>query len=77
MPIEFYAAVDGYLEKQKESAMVIRFASYRIAECFAGTKAVKNINTFWPMDKEDEPKGIDMTKERYEAILKRHKLKVK
>jgi len=56
--------------------MIIRFASYRIAECFAGTKAVKNIETFWPMSDKEENK-VDMTKERYDAILKRHKLKVK
>jgi hypothetical protein len=56
--------------------MIIRFASYRIAECFAGTKAVKNIESFWPMgDKVDNK--LEISKERYEAILKRHKLKVK
>jgi len=40
MPHEFYAACEGYQERQKESAMVIRFASFRIAEAMAGSKAI-------------------------------------
>jgi hypothetical protein len=57
--------------------MVIRFASYRIAESFVGTKALKNINNFWPLEDDKEQNKIEMSKERYEAIMKRHKLKVK
>ena len=75
--MEFYAACEGYEEKQRESVMVVRFASYRIAESFVGTKAVKSINNFWPMGDDEEPKKIDISKERYEAILKRHNIKVK
>jgi hypothetical protein len=76
--MEFYAASEGYYEKQRESVMVVRFASYRIAESFAGTKALKSIGNFWPMGEDNgETKKIEMTKERYEAILKRHNLKVK
>jgi hypothetical protein len=56
--------------------MVVRFASYRIAESFVGTKAIKSIENFWPMGDKEENK-VEMSKERYDAILKRHKLKVK
>ena len=67
------------MEKQTEKAKVIRFASFRIAESMAGSKAVGSIAKFWPMD-DDEPekKKIEpMTKDRYEAILKRHNIKIK
>ena len=44
----------------------------------AGSKAVGNIEKFWPMDGDKEVTKIEpMTKERYEAILKRHNLKLK
>jgi hypothetical protein len=75
--MEFLAACEGHLEKQRESEKLVRFASYRIAECVVGTKAVKSIENFWPMGDEEAPKKIDMSKERYEAILKRHKIKAK
>lgn len=79
MPHEFYAACEGYLERQKESAMVIRFASFRVAEAMAGSKAVGKINKFWPIEEEDknEKKLEPMTADRYKAILERHNLKVK
>ena len=79
LPIEFYAAVEGYLEKQADQAKVIRFASFRIAESMAGSKAVGSISKFWPMpDDEPEKKKVEpMTKDRYEAILKRHNIKMK
>jgi hypothetical protein len=78
MPHEFYAACEGYQERQKESAMVIRFASFRVAEAMAGSKAVGKINRFWPMDDDDEKKKIQpMTSEQYKAILERHNLKIK
>ena len=73
-PIEFYAACEGYLEMQKESAMVTRFASFRIAEAFAGSKAIGNIDRFWPIGKK-EAKVEPMSKERIEAIFKRHNIK--
>jgi len=78
MPHEFYAACEGYQERQKESAMVIRFASFRIAEAMAGSKAIGKINKFWPMDDDDEKREVEpMTADRYKAILERHKLKIK
>jgi hypothetical protein len=45
----------------------------------AGSKAVGSIERFWPMaDDQPEKKKIEpMTKERYEAILKRHNIKMK
>ncbi|CAB4148429.1 hypothetical protein UFOVP535_3 [uncultured Caudovirales phage] len=77
MPHEFYAACEGYLERQKESAMVIRFASFRVAEAMAGSKAIGKINKFWPMDDEDKKEVEPMTADRYKAILERHNLKIK
>jgi hypothetical protein len=77
MPHEFYAACEGYQERQKESAMVIRFASFRIAEAMAGSKAIGKINKFWPMEEEDKKEVEPMTADRYKAILERHNLKIK
>ncbi|CAB4144066.1 hypothetical protein UFOVP462_14 [uncultured Caudovirales phage] len=78
MPHEFYAACEGYLERQKESAMVIRFASFRVAEAMAGSKAIGEINKFWPMEEDDEKREVEpMTADRYKAILERHNLKIK
>ena len=77
MPHEFYAACEGYQERQKESAMVIRFASFRIAEAMAGSKAIGKINKFWPMDDEDKKEVEPMTADRYKAILERHNIKIK
>jgi hypothetical protein len=77
MPHEFYAACEGYQERQKESAMVIRFASFRIAEAMAGSKAIGKINKFWPMEDEDKKEVEPMTADRYKAILERHNLKIK
>lgn len=78
LPIEFYAAMEGYYERQKEKAEIIRFAAYRIAESMAGTKAVGSIEKFWPMgEKEEQKKVPPMTKERYDAIMSRHKLNKK
>lgn len=59
--------------------MVIRFASFRIAEAMAGSKAIGKINKFWPMedDKEDKKEIEPMTADRYKAILERHNLKIK
>lgn len=53
--------------------MITRFAAYRIAESFAGTKAVGNIDKFWPTG--DTPKITvePMTKERYDLIMNRYK----
>jgi hypothetical protein len=78
LPIEFAAACQGYEEREIESARLLRFSSYRIAESMAGSKAVGPIDRFWPMpgDKPNNP-AKEMTKERYEAILKRHKLNIK
>ena len=77
MPHEFYAACEGYQERQKESAMVIRFASFRVAEAMAGSKAIGKINKFWPMEDEDKKEVEPMTADRYKAILERHNLKIK
>ena len=57
--------------------MVIRFASFRIAEAMAGSKAIGKINRFWPMDEEDKSEVQPMTSDRYKAILERHNLKIK
>jgi hypothetical protein len=45
----------------------------------AGSKAVGSIDRFWPMaDDQPDKKQIEpMTKDRYEAILKRHNIKIK
>lgn len=81
MPIEFYAACDGYNEKQDDKAMVIRFAAYRIAESMVGTKALGSIDKFWPINEkksEQEVKNIQpMTRDQYDAIINRHKIKRK
>ena len=74
LPIEFYSACEGYLEMQKESAMVTRFATFRLAEAFVGSKAIGNIDRFWPIDSKDN-KAEPMSKERIEAIFKRHNIK--
>jgi hypothetical protein len=78
LPVEFYAACEGYMERQKESALVIRFAAFRVAESMAGSKAVGKIDRFWPIaDNEVKPKAKAMTKEQYDEIMKRHGLKIK
>jgi len=78
LPIEFYAAVEGYYEKQTDLAKVIRFASYRISEAMAGTKAVGSLEKFWPMEGDKKQKKIEpMTKDKYDAIIKRHNIKQK
>ena len=56
MPVEFYAACEGYMEKDEDFAKVIRFASFRVAESMAGSKAIGSIEKFWPMDKNEEKK---------------------
>jgi len=57
---------------------VIRFAAYRIAESMVGTKALGSIDKFWTMNNDEPKKQIPkFTKEQYDAILNRHKLKVK
>lgn len=77
MPIEFYAACEGYLEKQNENARVIRFASFRISEAMAGSKAIGKIENFWPMDDKDKKETKTLSKEEIQAIFDRHKLKLK
>jgi len=79
LPMEFYAACEGYNEKQTDYAKVIRFASFRMAESFAGSKAIGKIERFWPLPEDEKNKKLiePMTKDRYEAILKRHNIKVK
>lgn len=43
-----------------------------------GTKALGSIDKFWPLAVDSGKKKIEpMTKERYEAILKRHNIKAK
>lgn len=78
LPIEFYAACEGYQEKIEEEAKLIRFAAYRVAESFVGTKALGSIEKFWPMGEiEQKPTAPKFTKEQYDAIMARHKIKVK
>jgi hypothetical protein len=78
LPIEFYAACEGYEEMKLESARLLRFSTYRIAEAMAGTKAVGTMESFWPLPKDKQAEKLPpMTKERYEAILKRHNVKIK
>jgi hypothetical protein len=78
LPIEFAAACQGYEERQIESARLLRFSTYRIAESMAGSKAVGTIERFWPMAGDNVVnKAEPMTKERFDAILKRHNIKVK
>lgn len=51
---------------------LIRFASYRVAEHFVGSKAVGDIDKFWPL--EDKPKKIKLpTAEDKRRILNRFK----
>ena len=57
--------------------MVIRFASFRVAEAMAGSKAIGKINKFWPMEEDDKKEAEPMTADRYKAILERHNLKIK
>lgn len=74
MPMEFYAACEGYFERKKEDTLVIRFASYRVAESMAGTKALGNIDNFWPIG--EKKKAEPISKERVEAIFKRHNIQI-
>jgi hypothetical protein len=51
---------------------LIRFASFRLAEHFVGSKAVGNIEKFWPL--ESEPKKVKTpTPEDIKRILNRFK----
>lgn len=78
MPIEFRAAAEGYYKKIEDNTVPLRFAAFRIAECIAGSKAIGSIDNFWPIPKEKNvDDGEPMTKERIEAIFKRHNIKVK
>jgi len=45
----------------------------------AGSKAVGSIERFWPMpsDEKEQSKVEPMTKDRYEAIMNRHNIKMK
>lgn len=74
LPVEFYAACEGYNEREKERMMVTRYSTYIIASSMAGSKAVGSIEKIWPVNERREVPA--MTKERYDAILKRHKIKV-
>lgn len=78
LPGEFSAACEGHKDKTDLAAKITRFAAFRIAEAMVGTKALGSIEKFWPMG-EDKPakKAEPMTRERYEAMLKRHNLKIK
>ena len=72
--MEFYAAFEGYNESVKEQMMITRYSTYVIACSMAGSKAVGSIEKIWPI--ESNGKVLPpMTKERYESILKRHKIK--
>ena len=79
MPEEFYAAYEGYQEKRLEQSKVMRFASFRVAESMAGSKAIGSLERFWPMsdDNDNKIEVEPMTKDRYDAILQRHNLKIK
>ncbi len=57
--------------------MAIRFASYRVAESMAGTKALGNIERFWPIEVKAKSNQPPLTKEQIEDIFKRHNIKVK
>lgn len=74
--MEFYAACEGYIEQQKEQMMITRYSTYVIACSMAGSKAVGSIDKLWPVESEKKV-SEPMTKERYDAILKRHKIKSK
>jgi hypothetical protein len=44
----------------------------------AGSKAIGSIEKFWPMADDPKPKKVQpMSKEEYDAIISRHKIKVK
>jgi hypothetical protein len=44
----------------------------------AGSKAVGSIDKFWPLAADEPANKVEpMTKDRYEAILKRHNIKMK
>jgi hypothetical protein len=73
--MEFYAAVEGYNERLNDEAKLLRFASFRLAECFAGSKAIGSIERFWPMEK--PKKVIPLSKEEIADIFKRHNIKPK
>lgn len=77
LPIEFYAACEGYFEKQNDDAKVIRFASFRIAESMVGSKALGSIESFWPMMGEEKEETKPLTKEEMAGIFERHKSKLK
>ena len=55
--------------------MVIRFAAYRIAESMVGTKALGNIDNFWPVSSAKKEESEPMSPERIEAIFKRHNIR--
>jgi hypothetical protein len=69
-------AAEGYAEKIKDDLLIQRFAAYRIACSMAGSKAIGDIERFWPIETERaKPKQI--SRELYNQIVKRHKLKLK
>lgn len=69
-------ASEGYVERFKEELSIHRFAAYRVACSISGSKAIGDIERFWPIEIERaKPKQI--SRELYNQIVKRHKLKLK
>lgn len=78
LPIEFYAAVEGYQEAETERAKILRFASYRVAEAMAGSKAIGSIDRFWPMGgNSSRDYFAKPSREMFDEILKRHNINIK
>jgi hypothetical protein len=65
------------MEAEKDRSMVIRFAAFRVAEAMAGSKAIGNIERFWPTEASKPKDAKKFTKEEYDAIIKRHGVKIK
>jgi hypothetical protein len=75
LPYEFYAAAEGYAEKLKDEQYIARFAAYRVACSIAGSKAIGDIERFWPIDSVEKSKPQMVSDELYRDIIKRHNLK--
>lgn len=73
-PYEVHAALEGYFDKRKQDAAIVRMGSYRIYESLVGKDAV-DIERFWSLygDEKKTVKPISVDKAMIDKILKVHK----
>lgn len=75
-PYEVHAALEGYFNKEKKMACMMRFASFRIHQSLCGDKSL-SINEYWPIEEfEEHTKDVFVAdKEMVDKIMKVHKFK--